>query len=588
MRSWSLARRVLVVQWIALAALTIAAGVSTYLQTRSVIFERTTAATTQLARLGADDPRVAAAYASADPTAGLQPLTDRIIADSGMDFATFISREGLRLSYHRPGYVGTPYSGTLAPVWNGETVTEVSTTATAGESTRSVVPIYATGPDGERTIVGALTVGKQVKALEVMAASDLPNVLITSLAFAVVLGLGSWWGSRYLQRATAGLGPEALSRHFAVADAALLSVDEGILLADSSGRIVFHNRAADALLGLRGGSAAPGGPVEAETLGLPPSINELVASGRRVEDEPHRVGTRMVIVSQRPLQRRGAGRGGERGPVASPVAGMAAGTVLTIHDHSAVQALAGELASTRSFSDALRAQNHDHANRLHTLLGLLEVDRPDEARALLIESLASSRGRGGVEGADGDAVLAALTQGKIAQAAERGVELSVAVDLSRRTGLPAPDLVGIFGNLLDNAIDAAAEAEPDGRWVSLQAALEDPEGHAPWLVASVANGGAAPSREARQHMFEAGFSTKPTRALGRGQGLAIVAAAVARLGGRVEVVTDSGTVFTVELPLPADEAFEPVGRATTPHTADLRDDAVTARSEEPVAKEARP
>ncbi|MDR2254560.1 MAG: GHKL domain-containing protein [Arthrobacter sp.] len=567
MRGWSLARRVLVVQWVALAALTLAAGVSTYLQTRSVIFERTTAATTQLARLGADDPRVADAYASADPTAGLQPLSDRIMADSDMDFATFISRDGLRLSYHRPGYVGTPYSGTLEPVWRGETVTEVSSTATAGESARSVVPVYGTGPDGERAIVGALTVGKQVRALEVMAASDLPNVLITSLAFALVLGAGSWWGSRYLRKVTAGLGPEALSRHFAVADAALLSVDEGILLADTGGRIVFHNRAADALLGLRGSGAGTRAAQEPEELGVPASVRELIASGRRVEDEPHRVGTRMVIVSQRPLQRRGVGRGGERGEVAALGAGMAAGTVLTVHDHSAVQALAGELASTRSFSDALRAQNHDHANRLHTLLSLLEVDRPEEARALLIESLASSRGHGGVDGADGDAVLAALAHGKIAQAAERGVELTLDLSLPRRTGLPAPDLVGIFGNLLDNAIDAAADAAPEGRWVSLQAQLEDEAADQPWLLASVANGGTAPSAAVREHMFEAGYSTKPTRALGRGQGLAIVAAAVARLGGRVELATDSGTVFTVELPLPEETTTRERPEANTTREA---------------------
>lgn len=250
MRSWSLARRVLVVQWVALAVLTVAAGVFTYLQTRSVIFERTMAATTQIARLGADDPRVAAAYASADPSTGLQPLTERIMADSGMDFATFISRDGTRLSYQRPGYVGTPYSGTLEPVWRGEIVTETSTTATAGESVRSVVPVYASSESGGQRVIGALTVGKQVEALEVMAASNLPQVFFTSLAFAAVLGVGSWWGSRYLRRATAGLGPEALARHFAVADAALLSVDEGIVLADAEGRVIFHNRAADALLGL--------------------------------------------------------------------------------------------------------------------------------------------------------------------------------------------------------------------------------------------------------------------------------------------------------------------------------------------------
>lgn len=538
MRSWSLARRVLVVQWIALAVLTVAAAAATYWQTRAVVHERTADAAVQVATVVADDPRVAAAFAAPDPSRALQPLADRVMADTEMDFSTFIARDASRLTYHRAGLVGTPYTGTLAPVWKGEVVTETSSTATAGRSVRAVVPVRAA--DGAQRVVGALTVGRQVTDLDVIAASSLSTVLSASLLFALVLGLGSWWGSRYLSRATAGLGPEALSRRFEVADTALLSVDEGIVMADHRGRIVFHNRAADDLLRLPGGEDPAPDPLpdgEGIASHLGETLADLISSGRLVEDESHRVGGRVVIVSQRPLQRRG-GRPGS-------------GTVLTVHDHTAVQALSGELASTRSLTDALRAQNHDHANRLHTLLSLLEVERSDEAAALLRESLGSARTHAGVGGADADTVLVALVHGKIAEAAERGISLDTDLRLDSRTALPAADLVAIFGNLIDNALDAAQErGAAEDRWVRLEVRVEPSEDGQAWLVASVADGGPGPDAATRERMFEPGFSTKPAGVLGRGQGLAIVAGTVHRLGGHLEVATDSGTVFTVELPLP--------------------------------------
>jgi two-component system, CitB family, sensor kinase len=57
---------------------------------------------------------------------------------------------------------------------------------------------------------------------------------------------------------------------------------------------------------------------------------------------------------------------------------------------------------------------------------------------------------------------------------------------------------------------------------------------------------------ALDHVFEAGWSTKPGRAAGgRGLGLALVSAAAARLGGRIDAANDGGAVLTVDVPVPA-------------------------------------
>lgn len=270
------------------------------------------------------------------------------------------------------------------------------------------------------------------------------------------------------------------------------------------------------------------------------------------------MGRRVVVLRQQPLRRRVGWSRGERGTDT----GAGTGAVLTVHDHTAVQSLAGELASTRSLTSALRAQNHDHANRLHTLLGLLEIERVGEAHAMLRHSVH----RDGPESplaVEGDVVLAALARAKGAEAAERGVELESVLRLGEGTALPPAEVVAIFGNLLDNAIDAAQGAsDPASRWVRLEAGLDASapgEGSRPgshWLVATVADGGEGFSAEDAERIFAAGFSTKPAGPAGRGQGLAIVAHTVGRLGGTISAATDSGTVFTVEVPLPGSRRSE--------------------------------
>lgn len=545
MRSWSLARRLLVAQWALLVLITSLAVIGSFLQTREAAFSSESSSSLAVAQLAADDPRVAAAYRSGDPGEALRPLSERIMSQTGASFATFLDPHGTRLTYHRPGYEGTHYSGSIQQALAGHGFTETSSTATAGLSVRAVVPVL----DGER-VVGVLTVGTEVGAVSLLAAAGVPLTLSIAAVIAVLLGALSWWGARYLRRVTAGLGPEALARNFAVADAALLSVDEGIVISDPAGRIVFHNRAADALLGLPTAEqdADPSRGLDPEAVGLPRPIAELITSGRRAEDEAHRVGSRVVVLRQQPLRRRVGWARGERD--ATTAAGV--GAVLTVHDHTAARSLAGDLASTRSLTSALRAQNHDHANRLHTLLGLLEVDRVSDAHAMLRQSV-SRDGSSRSLALEGDAVLAALARAKSAEAAARGIELETALRLGGGTSLPPNEAVAIFGNLLDNAIDAAEDAQDVGaRWVRLEAGVETSDGEEQrWLVATVADGGTGFSAQDADRIFASGYSTKPAGPGGRGQGLAIVAHAVGRLGGTISAATDSGTVFTVEVPLPA-------------------------------------
>jgi sensor histidine kinase regulating citrate/malate metabolism len=216
------------------------------------------------------------------------------------------------------------------------------------------------------------------------------------------------------------------------------------------------------------------------------------------------------------------------------------GSVITLRDHTDLQALTGELDSVKGFAESLRSQAHEAANRLHTVVSLIELDRTTEAVRFATEELEiAQRLTDRVVDAVNEPVLAALLLGKMAEASQRGVELVITPDTQLDelgAGLRARDLVTILGNLIDNAMDAAADGTgPPKVFVTAKAT---PAG----LLLRVADTGSGLESEAA---FTRGWSTKNGS---RGLGLALVGQTVRRYGGSIEIGREVGAVFTVRLP----------------------------------------
>ncbi|MEV8274069.1 ATP-binding protein [Microbacterium sp. NPDC077184] len=206
-------------------------------------------------------------------------------------------------------------------------------------------------------------------------------------------------------------------------------------------------------------------------------------------------------------------------------------------------------ASMRTLGEALRAQTHEHGNRMHTAVALLELGRTEEAVSLLTASARQSQMLVDDVAAriDGDPTVGALLLGKASQAQERGIRWTaeIAPDAPRSLLTPV-DQVALVGNLVDNALDAAA-AGPEPRWVSLTMARTSEDE----LLLTVADSGTGVSPHLRQRIFERGFSTKPAGETGRGFGLALVRAVVDDVGGSLVLAEGAPTTFRVVLPTEA-------------------------------------
>ncbi|WAA67632.1 sensor histidine kinase [Microbacterium oxydans] len=200
--------------------------------------------------------------------------------------------------------------------------------------------------------------------------------------------------------------------------------------------------------------------------------------------------------------------------------------------------------SIRTLGEALRAQTHEHGNRMHAAVALLELGRSAEAIEILTETSRQSQSLVDQVTArrHGDPAVGALLLGKASQAKERGIDWRVHIEPDTpRTPLSPVDAVSVLGNLVDNAMDAAAES--DDRWVAVSL-RPDPGGG---IMLEVSDSGPGIPEALRSRIFDQGYSTKPTDAQGRGVGLALVRSVVTGAGGSV-TLSGEPTTFRVVLP----------------------------------------
>jgi two-component system CitB family sensor kinase len=226
--------------------------------------------------------------------------------------------------------------------------------------------------------------------------------------------------------------------------------------------------------------------------------------------------------------------------------------VTTLRDRTELEGLVRELATVRGLADALRAQAHESANELHTVVGLVELGRHEDAIAFATRRIGVTQDEVDlVQQRVGDPALAALLLAKAAACRERGVHLALddASDLPAGR-LPSEDLVTIVGNLIDNSLDALS-GRGRGR-IDVRLAAQGGR-----VVIEVRDDGPGIPPEALERVFEPGWSTKSGTTAGRrGLGLALVSTTAERLGGSVRAATEDGAVLTVELPLPAGRPVE--------------------------------
>jgi len=510
----------------------------------SEIDDQATSRALSIAQATAADPEIARERLRTGPSPDgpVQRRAQRINRATGALYVVVLDTRGVRWSHPNPAQVGRHVSTDPSLALAGREVRQIDT-GTLGRSARAKVPLR----DRHGRIVGAVSVGIAYDSVRERLLGAVPGLLKYAGAALAVGVLAALVVSRSLRRRTYGVDFADIAALLDEREAMLHGIREGVVALDRHARIRLVNDEASRLLGF--GSDAAGR-----------ELAEVLPPGRTLDVLAGRVdGADLLTVT------------GHRVLVANRVTTRDGGAVVTLRDRTELELLGRELDSTHGLLDALRAQDHEQANRLHTLLGLLELGLYEQAVEFVTEVTDTDRASAEqVAERVRDPLLSALLVGKAAIAAERGVSLRV----SAATALPdrvvdPRDLVTVLGNLIDNALDAAAEqsgeraaqqsaGQSGGRTGEpfVEVELRAERGTA---VVRVSDNGPGVPPGLRERIFAEGWSTKrdDRGARGRGIGLALVRRLAERHGGvaRVTARAGGGTVFTVVLP----EALAPDG-----------------------------
>ncbi|MDD5930461.1 MAG: ATP-binding protein [Spirochaetales bacterium] len=203
---------------------------------------------------------------------------------------------------------------------------------------------------------------------------------------------------------------------------------------------------------------------------------------------------------------------------------------------------------TKILVDSMRANNHDFTNKLHVILGLIQIGEYEKA-ASYIQSISMIQGQTihSVMNSIENPSFAALIVGKIARASECDVKFILQDGIcfrSRDIDVPSEALVTITGNLIDNALDEMNLKEHNFDEVKeLIFGVYTKPGS---LLITVKDSGGGIPKEIGNKIFEKGFSTKGSE---RGIGLYHTKQLVESMGGHISYESQEGrgTCFMVRL-----------------------------------------
>lgn len=478
----------------------------------------------------ATSPWVLEAVRSPDPGAELGPAIEAARLAAGVDFVVVMSPDGVRYTHPDPTQIGGIFIGDITGARQGKTTVE-DAVGTLGPSVRVVSPIV----DEQGEIVALVSTGVALRTVTSRVTETLVHLGIIAAIVAVIAVIGTVLIAGSVRRATFGLGPQGLAKLHSFHDAVLHSMRAGLVLLDCSARVVLANDEARRLLDTPDLDAGS----EAASIEASPDLVELFTSGRVTEGEIHTAGGRAIVVTQ--VQ-------------AISEAGTVLGTVATLRDRTDLARLSGELDNLKQFTASLRARAHEADNRLHTVAMLVELGQTSEALAFADYISAQSQAlTDAVTDHVDDPTVAALLLGEAAKADERGIAFTMDPECFLPRGrVPSHELVTILGNLLDNAMDAAANGAR-APWVHLAGGAEQDV-----VTLEVSDSGDGVDPVLHSVIFTAGVTTKPASDDGgRGVGLALAMAAARRLRGTLELLPTEVTTFRLSVPIPREPSDSP-------------------------------
>ena len=436
-----------------------------------------------------------------------------------IDVISVVGNDCVRIYHSNHDLIGTVYDGNLPEFEKHSTgYYTADETGPSGRQRRAYAAVYDL--DGNYTgFVMAITLMENIRQ-ETMQMFFV-FLLITVIAVLIELIISGELSGK-IKRSLMGYEPDVFTSMYRMREGILGALDEGILAVDTSGKIQFANDAAIRMLG--GDNGIVGKSIDA--IGDP-----ILANAMKNGDREFNVNLANADILL------------DRVPIREDA--QAVGAIAVLHNRAEYTKLMEDLSGTRYLVDSMRANNHDFTNKLHVILGLIQMEMYDDATSYIQNiTMVQRENISRVMNAVSEPAVAALLIGKIARASELNVEFVLregccysAADMN----LPSEMLITVIGNLLDNAFEAM---NGEGNFHDQKELMFGIYSRPGAVLITVDDTGSGIGSENLKRIFENGYSTKGE---GRGTGLYQVKAMVENYGGRIAVESQegAGTSFTV-------------------------------------------
>lgn len=454
----------------------------------------------------------------------IQPIAEKTRVATGVEYIVVVDMKGIRHSHPVAERIGKPFSGEdLQPALSDREIIS-SARGVLGPSVRAFVPVKV--DQGNRQ-VGAVVVGVLTPTFRSII-HHIRFELYAILALCFTTGfLGSIFLARRIKKAMFRLEPEQIARLLEERTAIIQAMGEGIIAIDKDCNITVANDAAQKIINI-------GQEHVGKSIGevLVDSALPRVLETAEPEYNQERIINNTVIITNR---------------VPVLVNGKVAGAVATFRDRTEIHHLAEELTGVKAFVEALRVQNHEHLNRLHTIAGLIQLKQYQKAMDYVFDITEEQQNITlFLNKKIKDLNVAGLLLGKYGRAKEIGAELVIdqQSSLAQLPGrINSNVLVVILGNLLENALDALQGYQGSNKSIYLYISGKDGV-----LKIIVHDSGPGIPWENRGKIFKNGYSTKVDE--GHGLGLHIVSTHAEAAGGTVSVECppDKGTRIEITIP----------------------------------------
>ncbi|WP_062232168.1 ATP-binding protein [Fictibacillus sp. FJAT-27399] len=476
------------------------------------------------ARTVAQLPEVQKKIQKKDGAAVINPIVEKIRVINSTDYIVVLNMDHVRYSHPVYRLIGTRSEGKdEEPAFADHTYISKAK-GELGVAVRAFMPVK----NEQLEQVGVIIVGNILPGyLEILQSLKAQAALIIILTLFFGL-LGSWMLARHIKQQMFELEPHEIVRMYEESTAAFHAMHEGVIAVDVKENITIFNEKAKSIFRVEGSLIGKSIREVIPDTRLP----EIIEFGKPVYNQEINVSGKIIMSNRIPIK----------------VNHSVIGAVAIFQDRTEVAKMAEELTGVKAFVEALRIQNHEHLNKLHTIAGLIQLEKRERALQYVfdISEQQENLTRFVTKNIKNDSI-AGLLLSKVS----RGKELKIDVSIDSQSHLEElpyllneHDFVMILGNLVENSIHALNDSNTPEQQIDIS--IEQDNEICAVLVED--NGPGIPEH-LMPYIFDKGVTTKGEKGLGLG--LFLVKEIIDKGKGDINLSSypNGGTSFYITFPM---------------------------------------